>query len=167
MCHDRLLSVADAVAATVLGAQLLAWLDEQTVLRFDERSLAALIAGGQRLQARVAAGYADLRWLAQGLAQPTQLSIWLDAAAVSECCALAVVATACATLLHRVELDGDRAKSYPIVAPTDWNLHPRGAFAREITGCSAPTRAGAVTAAGRLALSLDPCVPYELTVNDA
>ena len=129
--------------------------------------MAALIACGQRLQARVAARYADLRWLAQGLAQPTQLSIWLDVAAVSECCGLARVETARGTLLHRVELDGDRVESYRIVAPTEWNFHPQGAFAREIIGCCAPTRADAVTAAGRLALSLDPCVPYEVTVNDA
>jgi len=70
-------------------------------------------------------------------------------------------------LLHRVELDGDRVARYAIVAPTEWNFHPQGAFVREMTGRQVETPAEALLAARRLALSLDPCVPFEVTVNDA
>lgn len=129
--------------------------------------LAALVASGQRTQARLAARYADLRWLAQALAAPAQLSAWLDAAAVADGCGLARVETARGTLLHRVELDGDRIARYLIVAPTEWNFHPQGAFVRELGGSPARTRAEALLAARRVALSLDPCVPCELAVNDA
>ncbi|MCB1966471.1 MAG: nickel-dependent hydrogenase large subunit, partial [Candidatus Accumulibacter sp.] len=111
--------------------------------------------------------HADLRWLAQGLVQPARLSAWLDAAMVAEGCGLARVETARGTLLHRIELDGERVASYRIVAPTEWNFHPRGAFVREITGRRVATRAEAELAARRLALSLDPCVSFAVAVDDA
>lgn len=129
--------------------------------------VAALLAGGQRLQARLQARYADLRGLARGLAERVQRSTWLDAAAVAERCGLARVETARGTLLHRVELDDDRIAHYTIVAPTEWNFHPQGAFVREMTGRSAATRAEAELLARRLALSLDPCVPFEVVIADA
>ncbi len=133
----------------------------------EDPEVAALLADGRRLQARLQARYADLRGLAQGLAEPEQRSIWIDVAEVAERCGLARVETARGTLLHRVELDGDRVARYAIVAPTEWNFHPQGAFVREMSGRPAATRAEAVLAARRLALSLDPCVPFEVTVRDA
>ena len=133
----------------------------------EDAQVAPLLAFGQRLQARLAARHADLRWLAQGLVQPARLSAWLDAAMVAEGCGLARVETARGTLLHRIELDGERVASYRIVAPTEWNFHPRGAFVREITGRRVATRAEAELAARRLALSLDPCVSFAVAVDDA
>ena len=82
-------------------------------------------------------------------------------------CRCAQEAAARGTLLHRVELDGDRIARYVIVAPTDWNFHPPGAFVHELGGSPARTRAEAGMAARRLALALDPCVPCELAVKDA
>ena len=91
----------------------------------------------------------------------------VDAATVAEGCGLACVETARGTLLHRIELEGERVARYVIVAPTEWNFHPQGAFVREIGATPARTRAEAVTAASRLALSLDPCVPFEVRFDDA
>ncbi|MQM34589.1 MAG: hypothetical protein CRU72_09155 [Candidatus Accumulibacter phosphatis] len=133
----------------------------------DDPAVSALLADGQRLQARLQARYADLRGLARGLAEPEQWSTCLDAAAVAERCGLARVETARGTLLHRVELDGDRVARYAIVAPTEWNFHPQGAFVREMAGRPARTRAEAALAARRLALSLDPCAAFAVTVDDA
>ncbi len=135
--------------------------------RADDEDVAALLAAGQRLRARLAAQYADLRWLAQGLLDRSRLATWFDAAAISEGCGLARVETARGTLLHQIQLAGDRVGRYLIVAPTDWNFHPQGAFAREICGRQAATRDDARLAAARLALSLNPCVPCETRIEHA
>ncbi|RDE51323.1 MAG: hypothetical protein DVS81_06360 [Candidatus Accumulibacter meliphilus] len=133
----------------------------------EDPEVAALLSDGRRLQARLQARYADLRELAQGLTEAEQRSTWIDVLEVAEGCGLARVETARGTLLHRVELDGDRVARYAIVAPTEWNFHPQGAFVREMTGRPAATRAEAALAARRLALALDPCVPFAVTVKDA
>lgn len=133
----------------------------------EDPEVAALLSDGRRLQARLQARYVDLRGLAQALAEPEQRSTWIDVAQVAERCGLALVETARGTLLHRVELDGDRVARYAIVAPTEWNFHPQGVFVREMTGRPAATRAEALLAGRRLALSLDPCVLFEVTVKDA
>lgn len=129
--------------------------------------VAALLAKGRRIRARLLARHAELRWLAQGLADLPRVGTLVDAATVGEGCGLARVETARGTLLHRIELAGDRVGRYLIVAPTEWNFHPQGAFVREITGCRVATHGDALLAAGRLALSLDPCVPYASSVDDA
>ncbi len=135
--------------------------------RAGDATVAGLLAVGHRLQARLVARYADLRWLAQGLADPERLATWLDAATLGEGCGLACVETARGTLLHQVRLDGDRIERYVIVAPTEWNFHPQGAFVCEIDSRLAATRAKAAMAARRPVLSLDPCVACELRIRDA
>ena len=65
--------------------------------------------------------------------------------------------TARGLVVHRVALAGDRVASYRIVAPTEWNFHPDGAFvegARGLEGSAAAIDAGV----HRLVASLDPCV---------
>ena len=51
--------------------------------------------------------------------------------------AIAWVETARGLLVHRVALDGERIAGYRIVAPTEWNFHPAGAFARGALGLAA------------------------------
>ncbi len=129
--------------------------------------VALLLAGGQRVQARLAARLLELRWLAAGLIEPSRLSALVDATAIALGCGLARVETTRGTLLHRIELAGDCVERYRIIAPTEWNFHPQGAFVREMTGCTAKTRDDARIRATCLALSLDPCVPFELRIVDA
>lgn len=86
------------------------------------------------------------------------------------------VETARGTLLHRVRLAGGEKRrdggkqmigEYAVVAPTEWNFQPRGAFVAALHGAMA-TDAGALRGYGlRLALALDPCVPYEVAVEHA
>ena len=52
-------------------------------------------------------------------------------------------------------------------SPHGWNFHAQGAFAGEIVGAAATTRDEAERLARRLALALDPCVSYEVRVEDA
>lgn len=129
--------------------------------------VALLLADGQRIQARLAARLLELRWLAAGLVDPSRLSALVDASVVAVGCGLARVETARGTLLHRVELAADCVEDYRIIAPTEWNFHPQGAFFREMSGYPAQTRDEARIRAARLALSLDPCVPSELRIVDA
>jgi uptake hydrogenase large subunit len=213
--RKRLRTVADQAAATVLGVELLAWLEREALpsadpmplaagallpwqgaaawareviddafalrpqfagqpaetgalaRRMNDPCVAALLAAGDRVAARLAARYADLRFLARTLIEPDLLAGWLDAAPVAERVGLARVETARGLLLHLIQINDGRVGRYVIVAPTEWNFHPQGAFAREITVCPAPSRAQAERSARRLALALDPCVAYEVVVKDA
>lgn len=134
--------------------------------RMEDAGVAALHAAGQGVAARLAARYADLRFLAEALREPQRLDGWLGAAQIFENLGLARVETARGLLLHLMQVNDGRVARYVIVAPTEWNFHPQGAFVREMTGCPAASLAEAATAARRLALALDPCVAYEVVVNE-
>lgn len=135
--------------------------------RRDDTAVAALYSAGQGVAARLAARYADLRFLAASLLEPQGLAGWLEAAPVDENIGLARVETARGLLLHLMQIKEGRVDRYIIVAPTEWNFHPQGAFTSEIVGCPASTRNEAEVAARRLALALDPCVACEIVVNKA
>jgi len=135
--------------------------------RAADAGVAALRTAGDGVGARLAARYADLRFLAAALSEPALLAGWLDAAPVADGVGVARVETARGLLLHLIHVNDGRVARYVIVAPTEWNFHPQGAFVREITGCAAVSRARAEFAGRALALALDPCVAYEIVVNDA
>jgi Ni,Fe-hydrogenase I large subunit len=80
---------------------------------------------------------------------------------------LSAVETARGTLIHAVELDEGRVASWRIVAPTEWNFHPEGAFVKGLRGTPASSESGARAAAERLAFALDPCVASEVEVAHA
>lgn len=132
-----------------------------------DAAITRLLAAGRRFAARLLARRLELCWLAAALADPPRLSALLDASPVRAGVGLARVETARGTLLHRLELAGDGVAHYLIVAPTEWNFHPQGAFVREISGFPAASQRAARFAAERLALSLDPCVPCSCRLVDA
>ena len=68
---------------------------------------------------------------------------------------LGVVETARGRLAHAARLEGDVIADYAILAPTEWNFHPRGVAAQALEGL-APLPARAVIEA------IDPCVDFEL-----
>ena len=80
---------------------------------------------------------------------------------------LAAVETARGTLIHSVAIEDGRVGSWRIVAPTEWNFHPQGAFVRGLRGTLAESEERAHAAARRLAFALDPCVASEVTVAHA
>jgi hypothetical protein len=74
------------------------------------------------------------------------------------------VETARGLLVHSVELATGRVKRYRIVAPTEWNFHPRGALPAGLAGTAAAD-AGEVKRLVELAVqSLDPCVEARVEV---
>ncbi|HUP08439.1 MAG TPA: nickel-dependent hydrogenase large subunit [Caldimonas sp.] len=81
--------------------------------------------------------------------------------------AAAWVENARGLLVHHVRLDGEVATTYRIVAPTEWNFHPRGALAMALVGAPAPDRTTLEERAVRAVRSLDPCVGYRLEIAGA
>jgi hypothetical protein len=116
-----------------------------------------------RLAARlleVASLPAALRTLAPGLA-PSDASA-LDLSGAGE--GAGVVETSRGLLAHVVAIEGGRVVRWRTVAPTEWNFHPSGALALELTwleGRDLPARAALAVAA------LDPCVGAEVRFIDA
>jgi hypothetical protein len=81
--------------------------------------------------------------------------------------AIAWVETARGLLVHRVALAGDRIAAYRIVAPTEWNFHPDGAFTRGAVGLPADDAARLEGDLRWLVASLDPCVAVRYEAGHA
>lgn len=132
----------------------------------DNPAVAAMLADGRRVAARLAARRADLEFLAQALLEPSLMRGWLEGASAGCGVGVARVETARGLLLHLTQVKDDRVEAYVMVAPTEWNFHSQGAFVGEIVGSPAATRDEAEALARRLTLSLDPCVSYEVVVEE-
>lgn len=74
----------------------------------------------------------------------------------------ALVETARGLLMHEIVLDGERIADYFIIAPTEWNFHPRGPLAGWLMGRDARDRQALEAFAARAVAVLDPCVRWEL-----
>jgi Ni,Fe-hydrogenase I large subunit len=91
----------------------------------------------------------------------------LDGASPAPGEGVAVVRTARGTLMHHVRIADELVADYAIVAPTEWNFHPDGAFAQDLRGLDEHD-AGRLTQLAHIeALSLDPCVPFRIEVHHA
>ena len=77
------------------------------------------------------------------------------------------VETARGLLMHQIDLDGEKVRRYRIVAPTEWNFHPRGALAAATLGVHEASTADLTRRTEWLLQSLDPCVAYRLEVAHA
>ncbi len=75
--------------------------------------------------------------------------------------------TARGLLLHWVELDGERVRGWRIVAPTEWNFHPRGALRAGLHGAHVDSETELRRRAEWLIQALDPCVSYRLEIRRA
>lgn len=132
--------------------------------------VAALIASGHLLAARLLARMVDLIDCARRLAAPdmaAQRPPLVDACRIAEHAAVAQVETARGKLLHCIHEADGHVERYVIVAPTEWNFRPDGALHNEIVGAVA----GSETAMRRylqgLVLALDPCVECEVKLHHA
>jgi Ni,Fe-hydrogenase I large subunit len=73
--------------------------------------------------------------------------------------------TARGLLVQRVVLDGDEhVRSVQVLAPTDWNFHPRGVLAQTLAGLHGEDRAAQAT---RAAVAFDPCVEFSVETEPA
>jgi hypothetical protein len=79
----------------------------------------------------------------------------------------ALVDTARGQLLHVAAVEAGTARFYRIVAPTEWNFHPRGALPGLLADAPAGSREAAARLGGLAIQALDPCVAYRVEVFDA
>ncbi|THF65334.1 nickel-dependent hydrogenase large subunit [Pseudothauera rhizosphaerae] len=128
-----------------------------------------LIDRGHPVAARLFAEVVDLSDWASRLRHPlaNDMPPVLDAAPLGEAAGLARCETARGVLIHAVCLEGDTIADYAIVAPTEWNFHPAGSFAREGSGWQAPDPETARRHLTALVLGLNPCVPFQVNLAEA
>lgn len=121
---------------------------------------------GGSVSARFAARLDELAGLAEALRDSDALPAkpWCRHALVAENAGLAWVQTARGLLLHYARVENGAVADYRIVAPTEWNFHPQGAYARGLIGKAAESPAAARRDAELLLLALDPCVDAVLSV---
>jgi hypothetical protein len=75
-----------------------------------------------------------------------------------------LIETARGLLMHEITLDGDRIADYVIVAPTEWNFHPRGSLFDWLHGRPVVDDARLHEFIIQAIAALDPCVRWELEV---
>ena len=119
-------------------------------------------AEGTSIFARLLARLVETAAASKRLNAPQSGLSWLGGAAVRRGVGASWVQTARGLLIHWLRLEGGRVADYRIVAPTEWNFHPGGAYARGLAGKPAATEERARAAAELLLLALDPCVAYEV-----
>ncbi|MET0089553.1 MAG: nickel-dependent hydrogenase large subunit [Candidatus Thiodiazotropha sp.] len=74
------------------------------------------------------------------------------------------VAAARGLLVHRIALRDGQVEDYRILAPTEWNFHPRGVVAQSLFGLRGD--ATLIERQTRLLINaVDPCVAYELQIE--
>lgn len=78
---------------------------------------------------------------------------------------IGVMEAARGKLMHRIALSQGRIGHYQIVAPTEWNFHPRGAASRALARLPFRSAAACVAQARVLICAIDPCVTYDLDIQ--
>jgi len=126
--------------------------------------IAGVIArSGRSALARLAARVVELVTQVRPDAQPGERVA--GAVSIAPGAGLGWVETARGLLVHAVEVAAGTVRRYRIVAPTEWNFHPRGALAAGLGGVAA-TGDDELRRLVHLAIeSLDPCVAYRVEVS--
>ena len=70
-------------------------------------------------------------------------------------------------LMHGALIEGEEVKDYRILAPTEWNFHPKGALANSISNIRGTDACYVKMMAGFLISSIDPCTATKLEVRHA
>jgi coenzyme F420-reducing hydrogenase alpha subunit len=114
----------------------------------------------------VARAFSRLAEFGQVLREET-LAGRLEAASLGPGIGAAMGEMARGLLVHAVQVEDGRISHYAIVAPTEWNFHPRGALYRELEGRPVHDAGQARRALELAAATLDPCVALEAELRDA
>jgi hypothetical protein len=80
---------------------------------------------------------------------------------------LGLAETARGLLLHRARVEGGLVTDYRIVAPTEWNFHPKGPLAQALLDRPAGDPERLEREARTVVQSLDPCVACRVEIADA
>lgn len=133
--------------------------------QYGHALVSPLLGAGRSIEARLTARLVELACWACGEVGAVQ--DWVDVARCGQNTGLTRVETGRGVLIHRVRVEDGVIEEYAIVAPTEWNFHPRGAFVREVACITAAGDADLLRMARLVALSLDPCVAYETDLESS
>jgi hypothetical protein len=78
---------------------------------------------------------------------------------------IAVMETARGRLAHATRMRDGKIAAYRILAPTEWNFHPRGPVARRLAAMAPQASLSLERRARLLVETFDPCVAFSLTVH--
>jgi len=78
---------------------------------------------------------------------------------------IAQVEAARGRLVHMVEIENGTVRDYRILAPTEWNFHPRGPAVRALARLRGADDAELKMQASLLISAIDPCVGFEVRVQ--
>jgi coenzyme F420-reducing hydrogenase alpha subunit len=83
---------------------------------------------------------------------------------------IALVPAARGLLIHRVAIDrgritDGRISDYRILAPTEWNFHPRGVVFQGLAALPVTDADTLARQAGLFVTAVDPCVDYHVTIS--
>jgi coenzyme F420-reducing hydrogenase alpha subunit len=78
---------------------------------------------------------------------------------------LGVVEAARGRLVHQLDQRDGIVTHYRILAPTEWNFHPRGVLVRALLGLGQPRPASLKARVRVLVTAVDPCVDWELELR--
>jgi Ni,Fe-hydrogenase I large subunit len=128
--------------------------------------VAAVVARtGRSAVARLAARVVELVALTRPDAPPSERVA--GAVSIAPGAGLGWTETARGLLVHAVEIAAGVVRRYRIVAPTEWNFHPRGALAAGLAGGAAGSEDELRRLLSLAVESLDPCVAYRIEVSPA
>jgi len=139
--------------------------ETSSLTRVDSPLLQALNQEyGNGLLSRLAARLTEIAYLAGRLMPDLESSRRAKSAVcVPVNPGIGQAAAARGQLVHRVELNGDVIGNYQILAPTEWNFHPRGVVVRALSGLQGDR--DTIDHQARLLIdAIDPCVGYQLSV---
>ncbi len=92
---------------------------------------------------------------------------WVGGARVDSLTGYAAVESPRGRLHHLVRLDeAGRVASYAILAPTEWNFHPQGPLVATLTGNRFDLDGEGARRAERIAGLFDPCVGFEVRIEE-
>jgi Ni,Fe-hydrogenase I large subunit len=140
-----------------------------TLARMQSHPLVAAAASqwGHGIGARAVARLVELAQLVQVVAGSAPAERRHGASRVADGTGMSWVETARGLLIHRAQVEDERIADYRIVAPTEWNFHPRGAFVRGALNLAPATPEALELQANWIVASLDPCVAWRVEVGRA
>lgn len=126
----------------------------------------ALALHGNCTAVRVLARLAETLDLAQALAG-TSDARRVHAVGLEAGTGAAWVETSRGVLTHVLVIRDERVTRHRMLAPTEWNFHPRGPFVRGLQGQDARSAEEVGRKLRLQAMALDPCVGYEWKIGNA
>lgn len=114
---------------------------------------------------RVVALLAELAGIPEQLTVVSSESAQPHQTSLPENTGLSQVNAARGRLVHRAVVDQHRIRRYQVLAPTEWNCHPRGVLAKSLSALDSQNANTVRKQAALLITAIDPCVGYSLEVH--